>query len=227
MNTLKGNYSAHVMAHLRSVYSLMGICLMCCALGSYVAVRGLFMAGSFLGGIISLLLFLGVVFIPAEKQNLKKRVGLLLGAAFFTGHGMWPIIANALALDPGLIITSLLGTDVVFVAFSLGALTARPGSYLFLGHSIMYIMSMISLMIISHLLIGFPGSFMLTIYPYVMLVISCAFILYDTQMVAFRASLGLRDVVMDSALLFLDFVELFRFILKITSENKKKEKREK
>ena len=56
-----------------------------------------------------------------------------------------------------------------------------------------------------------------------MLGVSCAFILYDTQMVAFRASLGLRDVVMDAALLFLDFVELFRFILKITSENKKKE----
>lgn len=49
------------------------------------------MAGSFLGGIISLLLFLGVVFIPAEKQNLKKRVGLLLGAAFFTGKPSWKL----------------------------------------------------------------------------------------------------------------------------------------
>ena len=76
---------------------------------------------------------------------------------------MWPLIANAIDLDPGLVITSLLGTAVVFVSFSLGALTARPGSYLFLGHSIMYIMSMMSLLIFSQLLIGFPGGFMFTV----------------------------------------------------------------
>jgi len=225
MDTLKCNYTPSVVAYIRSVYTLMGISLFFVGLGSYVAVKAMFMAGSLMGGLLSFLCVLGIVIMPATKENLKTRVGLLFATSFFMGHGMWPLIMDAIMVDPAIVITCLLGTSVVFIAFSLAALTARPGSYLYLGHSILYILTIMSITVLTQLLIGLPGRWVFTIYPYISLGVSCAFVLYDTQMIAAKAMLGSRDIVMDAALLVIDFVEIFRFLLKIMTNNKKSEKK--
>ena len=59
--------------------------------------------------------------------------------------------------------------------------------------------------------------------------INCAFILYDTQLIAERKRRGDSDYVWHTVILFLDFVNVFRYILLILkdrSDNNRRRRRD-
>ena len=55
--------------------------------------------------------------------------------------------------------------------------------------------------------------------------INCAFILYDTQLIAERKRHGDSDYVWHTVILFLDFVNIFRYILLILKDRSDNDRR--
>lgn len=62
------------------------------------------------------------------------------------GMGLGPLLDYVSIVDPSIIVTALLGTTVVFVCFSIAAMLAERGSWLFLGGTLMTLLSSMSLM---------------------------------------------------------------------------------
>lgn len=71
---------------------------------------------------------------------------------------MGPMLEYVSMVNPAIIMTALLGTTVVFVCFSIAAMLADRGSYLFLGGTLLTmltslsIMSLVNLFMQSHIL---------------------------------------------------------------------------
>lgn len=59
---------------------------------------------------------------------------------------MGPMLEYVSMVNPAIIMTALLGTTVVFVCFSITAMLADRGSYLFLGGTLLTMLTSLSLM---------------------------------------------------------------------------------
>lgn len=64
---------------------------------------------------------------------------------------MGPLLEYVSVVDPSIIVTALLGTTLVFVCFSVAAMLAERGSWLFLGGTLMTLLTSMSLMTIFNL----------------------------------------------------------------------------
>lgn len=62
-----------------------------------------------------------------------------------------PLLEYVAVVDPSIIITALLGTTLVFVCFSISAMLAERGSWLFLGGTLMTLLTSMSLMTLVNL----------------------------------------------------------------------------
>ncbi|CAG0891504.1 unnamed protein product [Cyprideis torosa] len=222
--SMSQDYDERTVKYLRHVYSAVAMALVSYAVGAYVALAGLFMAGSMIGSLFGLIGMMYIFFSSPEKQG--RKLGVLLATAFFMGHATWPILMYSMLVDPGLVLTAALSTAVVFVSFSISAIMARRGSYLFLGYTLLQISFLSLTAIMTQAFFGFPGKWVFSIYPYLMLAVACGFVLYDTQVIVERFQLGaVPDPVKDACLLFMDAVEIFRHLLVILTENKRQENR--
>merc|ERR1712146_445856 len=110
------------------------------------------------------------------------------------------------------------GTVVVFGCFSASALYAQRRSYLYLGG---LLSSALSLMFWAGLINMFLGSTLLfDLRLYGGLLMFAGFVIFDTQMVVEKASMGDRDYVEHALSFFLDFVGIFVRLLIILSRNR-------
>lgn len=62
------------------------------------------------------------------------------------GMSMGPLMEYVSIVNPSIIITALLGTTLVFVCFSIAAILADRGSWLFLGGTLMTLLTSMSVM---------------------------------------------------------------------------------
>ncbi|XP_062521212.1 probable Bax inhibitor 1 [Corticium candelabrum] len=210
-----------VRGHLRSVYS-------CLAFSTLVAAGGALMhfyTSLFQAGILSTLVALGCLLALGmtkhSKQNFNTRFGLLAGFSFFMGLGLGPVLDFAIEIDPGIIPTAFLGTSVIFVSFTLAALWAERRSYLFLGGMLFAGLQILILLGIAN--IFFHSYAIFNVNLYAGLVIMCAFVLYDTQLIVEKCHSGDNDYIWHSVDLFLDFINIFRRLVIILGMNKKKD----
>jgi len=211
--------------HLRNVYACLSIALVFASAGAYLNMMNAFIAGR---SFISLIATVGLMFwlfsTPHTKKNLNKRLAILSGIGFFVGADTAPLLNLAVRINPSLIVTAFLTTSSIFVCFTLSALFARRRTYLFLG-GILSTACMV--MLFSVLFRGFMSIGMMKFYIYAGAALTVAFVLYDTQVIIERYMNGDDDFIKHSVDLFLDFIQLFRYLLVILSmnENDKKRKR--
>lgn len=66
---------------------------------------------------------------------------------------MGPLLEYAIIIDPSIIVTALLGTTLVFVCFSIASMLADRGSWLFLGGTLMTLLTSMSLMTLVNLFV--------------------------------------------------------------------------
>lgn len=66
---------------------------------------------------------------------------------------MGPLLEYAIVIDPSIIVTALLGTTLVFVCFSIASMLADRGSWLFLGGTLMTLLTSMSLMTLVNLFV--------------------------------------------------------------------------
>jgi FtsH-binding integral membrane protein len=213
-----------VQTHLKSVYSCLFIAMLCAAAGSYVHLFTNTLQG---GGLMTTLGVIGLMMwlysVPHEPKNVGKRVGILSGIGFLTGLSLGPLLQLSISIEPSIVPTAFLGSCVIFGSFSLAALYSRERSWLYLGGTLMSVLSWMFMASVLNMFLGSQLLFQANVY--VGLVVFCLFILYDTQMIIEKRRLGDDDFIWHSVDLFLDLVAIFRRLLIILSQNEEDKKK--
>jgi len=108
------------------------------------------------------------------------------------------------------------GTTVVFVSFSISALLAERGRWLYLGGTLMSMLNIMILFSFANLFLR--STFIYQAHLYLGLFVICGFVIYDTQLIIEKHHMGSRDFIMHSLDLFIDFVGVFRYLLVILTQ---------
>lgn len=219
--SLNNKLEPPVQLHLKRVYSCLAICLLSAAAGGYVHLFTTFLQGSFVVGLLGLVLLLVLSATPYESgKDQTIRLIYLMGFAFTTGVSMGPLLAFTVRIDPTIIPTAFLGTSVVFICFSLCAMLTRERKYLYLGG--MLSSGLLLMLLMSVLNIFFSSMLIFQMNLYLGLMVMCGFILYDTQVIIEKRRRGDEDYIWHCVDLFIDFIGVFRRLLILLSQKEKK-----
>jgi len=209
--------------HLKNVYACLSMSMVAAAVGSGVHLFTDILKGGFLSSIALLGFMIALALTPNNGKNQTTRIGILMGFAFCSGLSIGPLMELVIQIDPSIIVTAFFATVLIFGCFTLSALWAEQRSYLYLGG---ILGSGLSIMLLLGLVNLFVGSFFLyQIHLYGGLLLFCAFVMYDTQLIVEKHRLGDKDFVWHSLDLFLDFINIFRRIMIILAQNKDSKKR--
>ncbi|CAH2073819.1 unnamed protein product, partial [Iphiclides podalirius] len=224
INSFQNRLEPPVRQHLKNVY---GTLMMTCAsasTGVLVDMYTSFQAG-FLSTIIGAGLMLMLIATPDNGKNTKLRLGYLLGFGLSSGMGLGPLLQYVSVLEPSIIVTALLGTTLVFVCFSVAAMLAERGSWLFLGGTLMTLLTSMSLMTLANIFM--QSHFLYQAHLYLGLMLMCGFVLFDTQLIIEKRRMGNKDFVQHALELFIDFIGLFRRLLIILTQKEEQNRRRK
>jgi Bax inhibitor 1 len=214
------NSSPQVQQHLVRVYASLSVCLLvasCAAVFLPVALPPL------LSALASVGLLMAIASLPATDANQASRFGLLLAFAAVLGCSVGPLVHLVHdQIAPSVVYTALLATASLFACFSGAALLSRRRSYLYLGGILSSALSW--LLVLNLMNAFFPSEGMFDATILLGLAVFSGYVVFDTQLIVEKASLGDRDYVLHSAELFIDFVGLFVRILALLAKKEKKKK---
>lgn len=218
-----GKIEKPVKQHLKNVYAAMGIALLSCAVGGYIHLFTNIMGAGLLTSLGSIGILIALLMMPANDSNLTTRFGLLNAFAFLSGVSMGPLLEMTIYIDPSIIATAFLGTSLIFICFTVAVLLSDDRKFLALGG---VLFSGLSWMILLGLMNLFFGSVLIfQVRLYLGLAIMCGFVLYDTQLIVEKCRRGDVDYIRHCLDLFLDFINIFRYLLILLSDKEKKNKR--
>jgi FtsH-binding integral membrane protein len=223
-NTLDQKLDKEIQGHLKKVYSCLAISLLVAAFGAYVHVfTDILRANIFctFGAIIALLLLYAT---PDNGRNEKMRLGYLFGFAFLTGLSTGPLMDYVLKINPSIVSTAFFGTCIVFACFTAAAIYAPDRKYLYLGGTLMSLLSTMFWMGLINLFVGSRFLFQLNLYAG--LAVMCGFILYDTQLIMEKKRRGDNDYIWHSVDLFIDFMDIFRRLAIILAQKEERKKKD-
>jgi len=222
-NTLDQKLDKGLQQHLKKVYSCLAIALFAAALGAYVHVFTDILRANFLcsfGAIVVLLLLYAT---PDNGRNEHLRLGYYVGFAFMSGLSTGPLIDYVMRVDPSIISTAFFGTCIVFACFTAAAIYAPDRKYLYLGGTLISLLSTMFWMAIINLFFGSRFIFQLNLYAG--LAVMCGFILYDTQLIMEKNRRGDNDYIWHSVDLFIDFLDIFRRLAIILAQKEERKKK--
>lgn len=225
-NTFNSRIEEPVRNHLKNVYACLTLSTLSAAAGAYVDIYTNFLSNNILTLLGAVGLLSALHFTKDNGKNTLMRLSFLLGFSFFTGLGIGPLVEQVILIDPSIVATALLATSLIFICFSLSALLAQRGSWLFLGGTITSLLSALFIFSLASLFFRTTAFFQVSLY--VGLLLMCAFVLYDTQLIMEKRRAGDKDFIAHSVDLFIDFIGIFRRILIILAQkenNKKDNKR--
>ncbi|XP_026476756.1 bax inhibitor 1-like [Ctenocephalides felis] len=222
INTFNNKLEAPVQQHLKGVYGCLAATTSLASIGAYSFLAGWLSAG-LLPALGALGLGLGLMMTSPDAKNFNMRLGMLLGLGFLSGLGLGPLLAHVAQINPSIITTALFGTTLVFVAFSLSAIFAERGKWLFLGGIIVSVLNMMFFSSLANIFL--QSTLIYQAHLYVGLFVMCAFVLYDTQAIIEKFRAGSRDTVGHAFDLFLDFIGIFKRLLIILSQKEENEKK--
>uniref|UniRef100_A0A0K8R7G5 Putative bax-mediated apoptosis inhibitor tegt/bi-1 n=2 Tax=Ixodes ricinus TaxID=34613 RepID=A0A0K8R7G5_IXORI len=224
-NSFSNRLEKPVREHLQNVYSCLAISTLAAAAGGYVHLFTDFLQGNFLTTLLSLGLLVALFTVQDNGKNQHVRLSILVGFAFTTGLGLGPLLDVVVSVDPSIVATAFVATCAVFACFSLSALYSDHCRWIYIGGTLMSILSMMFVLSLANL---FFGSYLLfQMHLYLGLILFCFFVLYDTQLIIEKRKRGERDYIRHSVDLFIDLVSIFRHLLVILTqkESSRREKR--
>lgn len=211
-HTFNSKIEAPVRSHLKNVYVYLTMSVLAATAGAYLhMVNALFWNFGLLGALASMGLVMGLHFTPDNGKNKGQRTAMLLGFAFLSGLGLGPLLNMAVHVNPSIVSTALMSTTLIFACFSLAALFAPDGHYLYLGGTLLSGLSMLFWLGLLNIFFRSPALFQLHLWGG--LLIFCGFVVYDTQAIIEKRRRGDKDAIRHSLDLFIDFIQLFRKIL--------------
>ncbi|KAJ0409655.1 hypothetical protein P43SY_008527 [Pythium insidiosum] len=221
--------SMDVQRHLVQVYAALSACVLSAAIacGAVILLSPVPPYMSEWAGWLGMLSFVGAtggtIWLHMEPlHNFQRRVGILMMISAAMGISLSTLVAVTLEVDPSILITAFLMTTTVFLCFTGSALLATRRSYLYLGG---VLSSALSTMLVMNILnIFFRSTMLYAANLYLGLAVFCAYVIFDTQMIIEKASLGDKDSLKHALDLFLDFVSIFVRILIILLQNSGKKR---
>lgn len=225
MRSFNNNLEEPVRQHLRNVYACLTMSTVAAAAGAYVHMFTQWMSGGLLTLLGSTALLILLMATPDNGKNRQLRLSYLLGFAFLSGMGMGPLLDMVVRVNPSIIVTALLGTSVVFVSFSMCSMLAERGAWLYMGSTLMSLLS--SMLAMAMLNIFFRSYLLYQAHLYLGLLLMCGFVLYDTQLIIEKRRNGDKDFVAHSVDLFIDFIGIFRRLVIILTEKEQQRKNRK
>ncbi|KAF2362398.1 Bax inhibitor 1-related [Trinorchestia longiramus] len=219
------NIEAPVRHHLKNVYATVTIATMCAAAGGFTHLYSSIIGAGIMTGVGSLVLMLLLMSTPQSPKNTAMRLSYLAGFSFLSGTNLGPLLQMAIMVNPAIIMEALLGTAVVFACFSLAALYAPRGKFLYLGGTLMSVLS--TLVFLSLMNIFFASRLIFQANLYIGLAVMCGFVVYDTQLIIEKRRFGNDDFIMHGLELFIDFLAIFKRLLVILTDKEAQNKRSK
>jgi len=215
-----------VRQHLKNVYGCLSLSTITAAVGVYVQLFTPFIRAGILtslGGIGLMMILLNT---PDNGKNKLLRLSYLLGFAFLSGLGLGPLLEMVILINPSLVISALIGCSIIFVSFTISALLSKRGQWLYLGGILITVLN--SMILFSFANLFFKFQIIYQIQLYIGLLVMSGFVIYDTQVIVEKSRGGNKDYIVHSLDLFLDFVNIFRYLLIILTQkeqrnNKRKE----
>lgn len=217
LNSFNNRLEQPVQQHLKNVYACLSMSTMAAAIGASLHLFTNILQAGFLSAIGALVFFALLMSTHDDGgKSMKLRVGYLLGFSLLTGVGMGPLMEHVMIIDPSIIVTAFISTSLVFVSFSICALLSQRGSWLYLGGTLMSILSTLMLMSLANLFFGSTMLFQAQLY--LGLLAMCGFVLYDTQLIVEKRRMGSKDFVSHSLDLFVDFIGIFKRLVIILAQ---------
>lgn len=218
--------SRPVKDHLVRVYATLTGMMLVAAAGAYVEIYNLFLfRAGLLSSLLSMATVIGIQMLPYNVENGNKRWGLLWSFAFLQGMSIGNLVSFVLYFDPtgSTVLLALTSSVLIFACFTVCAVLAERRTMIYLGA---LLSSAVSLLFWTSLANSFIGSRMLwSAELYVGLLVFAAYIIFDTQLIVEKASLGNLDVAGHCVELFVDLVAIFVRILIIISKSRDDKKR--
>ncbi|MES1922091.1 hypothetical protein MHBO_003608 [Bonamia ostreae] len=209
--------------HLSRVYGLLSFATTLTALTTLFCMRSSMSESLMAVATITVFLsFFAFVFASPENQKLKIALFLVISAA--KGAILAPLLNLAVSIDPAIVVTALVGTVSIFLCFSISALYAKRRQYLFLGAILGAGMLILSVLALANVFIRSESLLSLELYGGLMMF--CLYVLYDTQLIIFKAEMGDRDVAGHAMALFTDLFAIFvRLLIILMRRNESKERK--
>ncbi|DBA05211.1 TPA: hypothetical protein N0F65_005061 [Lagenidium giganteum] len=245
--------SRDVQQHLVRVYSTLSLCVLMAgatAIGASSVALNVNTQGW--AGLVSFLATtVGAIWLHMEPlHHHTKRFAILMGIAAAMGVSLTALIDVAIEMDPSVLVMAFVTTATVFLCFTGSALLATRRQYLYLGAMLS---SALSLMCLGSVLnIFFRSTMLLNLnlvrafaflsfilcravfhspvsvvswLQYGGLLVFCGYVVFDTQMIIEKASMGDKDSIRHALELFMDFISIFVRIVVILLQNSDKKKR--
>lgn len=194
---------------LKNTYALLSLTLLFSALmaGVSVAVNPPY----FTGLVTSIVAMLLIFFVLPRTANSGTGVLVVFGVTGLLGFGLGPLLNNYLSTANGaqLVMTSLGGTGIIFMALSAYALTTKR-DFSFMGGMLMVGMIVVVIAAIANIFLAMPA-LSLTISAVVILLMS-GFILYDTGRIV---NGGETNYIMATIGLYLSIYNIFVSLLQL------------
>ncbi|XP_041374023.1 bax inhibitor 1-like [Gigantopelta aegis] len=217
--------SGPVKQHLKNVYSTLSIGMLTACVGAYVHLFTGIMQAGLLTALGSVGLMMWLMFTKHSKETQLKRLAIFSGFTFLSGLSLGPLLDMAIQIEPSIIPSALMGTSVIFISFSLASIySSNDRTFLYMGGVLLSALSWMVLLTFANIFFGSQMIYDITLYGG--LILFCAFILFDTQLIIEKRLHGDDDYIWHSVDLFLDFIQVFRRLVIILSnkESKKNKK---
>lgn len=221
--TLNHKLEPPLKTHMKNVYSCVALSTLAAGAGGFVHLFTGLLSGGFLSSLVGMGFMIALMSTPDDGKNTKTRLGYLLSFAFLSGLGLGPLLEVVIDVEPAVIPTAFFSTCLIFACFTLASMLSNQRQYIYLGGTLMSLLS--TMMVMSFLNIFMGSRFVFMAQIYIGLAVMCAFILYDTQMIMEKRRNGDKDYIWHSVCLFLDLIQIFRYLLVILANkesNKKK-----
>ncbi|XP_043264424.1 probable Bax inhibitor 1 [Colletes gigas] len=216
VNAFSNRLEAPVRQHLKNVYACLSLSTVTAAAGACGHLYTDLLQANMLTTLGSIALLLRLSTLPDNGKNPKLRLCYLLGFAFLSGIGLHPLLELVVTVNPSIIVTALMGTTVVFVSFSISALLAERGSWLYLSGTLVSLLNVLVMLAFVNAFLHWSILYEIDLYAVLFLV--CGFVIYDTQLIIEKFHAGSKDFVLHSFDLFIDFLTIFRQLLIILTK---------
>lgn len=210
---------ANVREHLKKVYSTLALAMLTAIFGIVVNAVMDFSSLFPLFSLAACGLMIAIVATNATPQNENKRLACMYVLTFLIGCQVSPLVQFVGADDPTIVFNAFLITMLVFGSFTMSALYADSTKYLHLGG---FLMSATLCLLLTTLFAPYTPlvrSFIL----WSGLALNSAFVLYDTQLIAEKCRRGDNDYIWHTVMLFVDIVEIFRYLLILLKDKSDKD----
>ncbi len=192
---------------LRNTYMLLSMTLLFSAVMAFVGVSMQVSPGAAL--IADIVAIAMLWFVLPRTANSAAGIPVIFAITGLLGFGLGPVLSYYLSVNPGIVMTALGGTGVIFLGLSAYALTTRK-DFSFLAGFLMVGMFVVLGAALLNIFLGIPALF-LTVNAAIILIMS-GFILYETSQIIHN---GETNYIMATASLFLSILNLFQALLHI------------